>query len=494
MRAEEKQQAECGREATKLYSRWEYLDDKERERLLTLAEGGKDSPAFAAELMQNLDYNGRKDQEALLLLAGSLEGGGRDGQVSATDARLYKALSGSLATATGPDKKGSSPWKKDKGEAFLTEVGDSIREWGTNDKHAYDGIMKNWQGTQEDPMKGLLNAMSRNSSAATHYFDPNTADNLKYFMEDRDWSGGDVESKMPAESQYISARAEFGAALEAAATGRIPGSPLHSVPAHHDGAETAIFERVMGEYTEALKKDQSAVPVSMRLPMADMIADYGSDVHQILGKNMDGPTDFNNLEIDRGDLTRIIRSTAEDPNAFKAIHTSQTVVIADGLDRFPADSFRKEDRELHAWFRQSSTVLGHLDGVRGDVIYDPGQAKKDANAWQKMVNYHLYGGALTPIPILGDAVQRAVDAGTNAYMNDENVKVDAATRNNMISHYDEGQKEMYAMLRKMARARGLEKTELDASPGEYEDGLQPIAEQWYQNGIKDADMKMGERY
>ncbi|MFB7551471.1 DUF6571 family protein [Streptomyces sp. NPDC056154] len=561
MRAEEKQQAENGREAAKLYSRWEYLDDKERERLLTLAEGGKDSPAFAAELMQNLDYNGRKDQEAVLLLAGSLEGGGRDGQVSATDARLYKALSGSLATATGPDspigspggitsawtdrliatardgnglpaqhpgalkggaagwnalthlmaadagddavydpnKKGSSPWKKDEGdpvysEAFLTEVGDSIREWETNDKDAYDGVMKNWQGTQEDPMKGLLNAMSRNPSAATHYFDPNTTDNLKYFMEDRDWPGGDVESKMPTETQYTSARAELGLALESAATGRVPGSPLHPVPAHHDGAETAIFERVMGEYTEALKKDQSAVPVSMRLPMADMIADYGSDVHQILGKNMDGPTDFNNLEIDRGDLTRIIRSTAEDPNAFKAIHTSQTVVIADGLDRFPADSFRKEDRELHAWVRQSSTVLGHLDGVRGDVIYDLGQAKKDANAWQKMVNYHLYGGALTPIPILGDAVQRAVDAGTNAYMNEENVKVDAATRNNMISHYDEGQKEMYAMLRKMARARGLEKTELDASPGEYEDGLQPIAEQWYQNGIKDADMKMGERY
>ncbi|WP_327286459.1 hypothetical protein OG974_32395 (plasmid) [Streptomyces sp. NBC_00597] len=40
----------------------------------------------------------------------------------------------------------------------------------------------------------------------------------------------------------------------------------------------------------------------------------------------------------------------------------------------------------------------------------------------------------------------------------------------------------------------LRVSELDASPGEYEDGLQPTAQQWYQNGIKDADMKMGERY
>ncbi|MER7313802.1 MULTISPECIES: hypothetical protein [Streptomyces] len=37
--------------------------------------------------------------------------------------------------------------------------------------------------------------------------------------------------------------------------------------------------------------------LSMRLPMADMIAAYGSDVHQILGEEMDGPTGFNQLKI-----------------------------------------------------------------------------------------------------------------------------------------------------------------------------------------------------
>ncbi|MFJ6054854.1 hypothetical protein [Streptomyces sp. NPDC092307] len=87
-------------------------------------------------------------------------------------------------------------------EAFLHEVGDTIREWETNNDDAYDGFMKNWQGTQEDPMKGLMNAMSRNPSASTHYFDPNTTDNLKYFLEDRTWPGGEVEFKMPEETQW----------------------------------------------------------------------------------------------------------------------------------------------------------------------------------------------------------------------------------------------------------------------------------------------------
>ncbi|MFD5322589.1 DUF6571 family protein [Streptomyces sp. NPDC127092] len=559
LREEEKQQAENGREAAKLYARWEYLDDKERERLLQLAEGGKNSPAFAEQLMTNLSYRGRDQQEAVLLLAGSLEAGGRDGQLSATDARLYKALSGSLATATGPDSsigspggvtsawtdklittardgnglsnrhpgyigggaaslkdltdlmaadagdkaydpndKNASPYDKDKddpvySEAFLTEVGDTIRAWETNNDDAYDGYMKNWQGTQEDPMKGLMNAMSRNPSAATSYFDPHTTDNLKYFLDDRKWPGGDVEFKMPEETQRTSARTEFGAALEAAATGRQPGSPLNGVENRHDGAQAAIFERIAKEYTgDETYGTQSSVPVSMRTSMGNMIGDYASDVHQILGKKMDGPTDFNNLTIERGDLARLMRGVAEDPKAFGVMHHSQSVVIAEGLNGFPPESFRKEDPELRAWVKQSASVLGHLDAVRGDVIYDLGQAQKDTNGWNKMMNYHIIGAPLTAIPVAGDVLQRSIDVGTAAYMNELNAKVDEATRKDMVNHFENGENQMDAMMRKMAQEKGLTDQELDATPGEYEDGLQATAEQWYQYGIEDAQKKMGQ--
>ncbi|MEV8444887.1 DUF6571 family protein [Streptomyces parvus] len=558
-RAEEKQQAENGREAAKLYARWEHLDDEERERLLDYAEKGKNSPAFAEQLMTNLSYRGRDQQEAVLLLASSLESGGRDGQLSSTDARLYRALSGSLATATGPDSSIGTPggftsawtdklvttardgnglpmrhpgaigggaatlkdltdlmaadagdkpydpedekastYDKDKGdpvysEAFLTEVGDTIREWETNNDDAYDGVMKNWQGTQEDPMKGLLNAMSRNPSASTHYFDPNTTDNLKYFLEDREWPGGAVEDEMPDDLKRTSARAELGVALEAGATGREPGSPLHAPPAHHDEAETAIFERVLKEYSGGdASESQSSVPVAMRASVGSMIGDYASDVHQILGKKMDGPTDFNNLEVERGDLLRIMRGAAEDPKAFGVMHQSQTVVIAEGMNDYPATSYREGDEGLRAWIKQSASVLGHLDGVRGDVIYDLGQAEKDANGWNKMINYHAIGAPLTAIPVVGDAVQRSVDVGTAAYMNELNEKVDAETRRNMVDHFENGERQMDAMMRKMALEKGLSVEELDASPGEYEDHLQSAAENWYQYGIEDAQKKMGQ--
>ncbi|MDQ0984875.1 DUF6571 family protein [Streptomyces sp. V2I9] len=234
------------------------------------------------------------------------------------------------------------------------------------------------------------------------------------------------------------------------------------------------------------------MPLSMRTSVGNMLGDYASDVHQILGKKMDGPTDFNNLEADRGDLLRIVRGVAEDPKAFGVIHHSQTVVIAEGMNGYPAESFRSEDQELHAWVKQSASVLGHLDGVRGDVIYDLGQAEKDTNGWNKMMNYHVYGAPLTAIPVVGDVLQRSVDVGTAAYMNDLNSRVDAETRKNMVDHFENGESQMDAMMRGMALEKGLSEQELDASPGEYEDHLQAVAENWYQQGIEDAQKKMGQ--
>jgi hypothetical protein len=73
----------------------------------------------------------------------------------------------------------------------------------------------------------------------------------------------------------------------------------------------------------------------------------------------------------------------------------------------------------------------------------------------------------SPDGIAGDVIQRSADVGTAAYMNDLNAKVGPEPRNNVIDHYDTG-------------------------ANEY--GLLPTAQRWYQNGIRDADMKMGERF
>lgn len=50
------------------------------------------------------------------------------------------------------------------------------------------------------------------------------------------------------------------------------------------------------------------------------------------------------------------------------------------------------------------------------------------------------------------------------------------------------------MLPQMATDKRLPPAELDAGPGVYEDGFRTTAPQWYRNGMKDTDMKMGERH
>ncbi|MFJ7067616.1 hypothetical protein [Streptomyces sp. NPDC101115] len=76
----------------------------------------------------------------------------------------------------------------------------------------------------------------------------------------------------------------------------------------------------------------------------------------------------------------------------------------------------------------------------------------------------------------------AADAGDKAY--DPNDR--------KASDFENGENQMDAMMREMAKEKGLTDAELDATPGEYEDGLQATAEQWYQYGIEDAQKKLGQ--
>ncbi|MFJ9821456.1 DUF6571 family protein [Streptomyces sp. NPDC101151] len=528
------------KEAADLYARLDGLSDDEMNRLAKLTEQGKNSPVFAGELMKDLNFRGRDGQEALLLLAGNLEGGGRDGQVSSAERRLRDALSANLATATRPDAplgpSGGVPsdWTEKllktaregnglpaqhpgalEGEAtglgtltklmgagdavydgnLLSATGDEIRDYETHTKDPYPGIGDNWKGTQEDPMGGLMKAMSRNPEAAESYFDPHKNDNLDYFLKGRHWPGSNVESEMPDDLVKTSARASFGDALEAAATGRQPGTPLHAqIPVHHSAAQADIFEKSVNYYGEQSKGQQDALPAALRHPMGDMIGDYASDVHDILGKDLNGSSQFNHLDIQREALTRVMRGAAEDPKAFQTMHQSQSAVIAEGLRHFGKGSFEHSDPALHAWVKQSSSVLGYMDGIRGDVIYDMGQAQKDTNSWNKMMNYHVIGAPITGIPIVGDTMQRLVDVGTAEYMNDLNAQVDKETREHMADHFSNGRRQMDAMLEQQALDMGMKREDLDRSPGEYEDNLQSIEESWYNHGIKGADQAMGERY
>lgn len=536
------QDVENAKEAAGLYSRLDGLSDDEKKRLLQLTENGENSPVFASELMQDMNYHGRDGQEGLLLLAQSLEGDGTN-PTSDTDRRLREALSAGLATATRPDAplgpNGGEPsdWAKqlltsarngndlpqeapgslkggDTGLRILTKLmgsgnavydgsllsatGDEIRDYETHTDNPYDGISDNWQGTQEDPMKGLMDAMSRNPQAAESYFDPHQNDNLHYFLKDRHWPGAGVENQMPQDLIDSSARHSFGDALEAATTGHLPGVPTPVIPAHHDPAQAAIFSDVVNGYGHDIAGDPvGGMPAGLRHSMGGMMSDYIGDVHQILGQERDTPTDYSHLTIRNKDLIPVMRAMAEDGHAFGQVHDAETSYVAQELNKYDGQAFVDKNApgadKLQAFVGQSNAALGQMDSVRADVIYQMGEDKKSANAWNKMMQYHIIGAPITGIPLAGDTVQRLVDVGTAEYQNNLNSQVDQDTRQHLADHFSAGHDQVDAMLKQAVHSK-LPQSQwprMDQDPGQFETNLQQYGQTRYHDGLTTGVGDMG---
>ncbi|MYQ98544.1 MULTISPECIES: DUF6571 family protein [unclassified Streptomyces] len=537
------QDTKDAKEAAGLYSRLDGLDDAEMKRLLQLTEKGENSPVFASELMKDLNYRGRDSQEGLLLLAQNLEGGGLDGKMTDTERRLRDALSVNLATATrpdaplGPDGGVPSEWARKllktardgndlppqapgclsgggTGLGLLTKLmgsgnsvydgsllsatGDEIRGYETHTKHPYDGISDNWQGTQEDPMSGLMKAMSRNPAAAESYFDPRQNDNLHYFLKDRDWPGGDVENKMPQDLIDSSARHYFGDALEAASTGHPPGVRTPEIPAHHDPAQAAIFSGVVTAYGHGIAGDPvGGMPAGLRHSMGGMLSDYIGDVHEILGQERDTPTDYSGLTIQNKDLVPVMRAMAEDGHAFAQVHDAETSYVAQELDKYDGQAFVDKNApgadKLQAFVGQSNSALGQMDAVRADVIYQMGEDKKSINAWNKMMYYHLIGAPVTGIPLAGDTIQRMVDVGTAEYQNNLNSQVDQETRQHLADHFSAGHQQVDKMLEQAVHDK-LPQSQwhlMDQDPGQFENNLQGAGLTRYHDGLTNGVGYMG---
>ncbi|MCZ7432399.1 hypothetical protein [Streptomyces sp. WMMC1477] len=135
-------------------------------------------------------------------------------------------------------------------------------------------------------------------------------------------------------------RTGFGAALEAAMTGNVPGTEGSEDFAKHSPAEIRVLEHVVTEYAEAAKIDKSAIPENMRQNFANALAFYPQDVHDVLGVRGNLPTEMNDIEIDRSTMNQFIRGVAEDGTAFRTIHDSQMEVIAGDVHALSGEDLR----------------------------------------------------------------------------------------------------------------------------------------------------------
>ncbi|MGK5547251.1 hypothetical protein ACSNOH_21320 [Streptomyces sp. URMC 127] len=405
---------------------------------------------------------------------------------------------------------------------FLHDLTDDMMAAEKKDKNIWDLYgpfsKKDTKWFAYDPVDRALGIMSKNPEASTSYFDPKAVvfdreandgagvysknDRFDYLREKRDWAVmNTVDTKGNWEHTGPDAEAKdghkgFGEALQAAATGRAPGVHAAEGSPQHTDTQVRIFEDIASKYADYTATNPSGMPANMRQSMSYIVADYPKDVHDILGKGGDVQFGDHQAHIGRKELTQFIRAASEDGGAYQTMHYSQTQEAARMVERLGHDDFTKKhtsegpDIPLGGT-GESARALGALDGVRAEVIAAHRDSEIFQNNWNAKINYHAIGAPLTLIPYAGDSIQRYVDVGTSEYANNLNDKVTAKSKDELINLYDEGQKELEAMLIKRAEALDVKPHELKVAGGRGQD-LLTQAGYGYADGIGRSRRSTGE--
>ncbi|WP_125503921.1 DUF6571 family protein [Streptomyces sp. WAC 01438] len=385
--------------------------------------------------------------------------------------------------------------------AFLHELADDIRAaedpalGGNKDvwdlSHKFDASAPNktegWFAN--DPLDGLLGVMSKNPDAATAYFDPahqSGKDRLHYLQVDRDWDVvNDHRTSMKdgglvyrGDVEDADSHRGFGAALEAAMTGVVPGSDLDPESySQHSPAESRVLEEVVNFYGEAGIEDHgSAIPQNMRQNFANAVASYPSDIYQVLGKDVDFSdpdysTDPNDLDLKETSLIRFLREVSEDGGAYRTVHDSQVSFAATEIGGLTKEDLLSRPGEGQAdkakgVAQEAGYVMGTLDQIRADVLIDQRDSEIGANNWNKVYKYHVYGAPVTGLPVIGDTFQRLIDIGTGKEAEALNNEVSNRTREELINHYEEkGHPRLQNMINEHAQHVGVSSTQTTETGG-----------------------------
>ncbi|MCD9145941.1 hypothetical protein [Streptomyces albireticuli] len=350
------------------------------------------------------------------------------------------------------------------GKGFLDDLGNDII--GTEKKHP--GIWNKISGHKDvgnDPLDGLLSIMSKQPDVATSFLDPGADgknDHLKYLLKDRSWPK--LTTIGPAGVHDLSDPATqvgLGAALEAAATGHPPlaDGARPDPEARHTAAQTRVMHDTI---VLADPGSSSAAPANLRRPLANALAEYGADTHEILSGNTaypdhDGPWESNgrvNMSVDQDALRRTMRGLSEDPEAYATLHRAASDHISNEMDKLPADAQGYERKNP---LDKAGAVLGAYSAIRDDVINDKRASDYSGADWKSKMAYHILGGAVTPVTVgagkfpIGDALQRGVDYWTWEWANNMKGAADTEANIKISDNYLDTNKQMRTMIDQWAQ-------------------------------------------
>ncbi|WP_123441636.1 DUF6571 family protein [Streptomyces sp. PanSC9] len=361
-----------------------------------------------------------------------------------------------------------------------------------------------------DPLDGVLGIMSKDPATATSYLDPGPDgknDALAYLIKERDWNHvdtsnwtGNIEST-GKDSFDKDVRTGLGLALAAGATGNVPGGDGDALGRHTAAQARVMHDAVnlidygdadgkagedpkhprVGRADEVLAQDDYT---ALRDPLSQALADYTPDAVDIIDGDAPGgragKTDVYNhgddsqIQNSRSSLLRLMRGVSEsdDPTNFERIYHAQQGYMSEelmGKDFPDATAATNQARKV-------GEVTGALNAVGGDVKMDVHDGKISDAADKRFYGYHLGGGLITGIPVIGDGAQRLVDVSLNNWLAGVQGEEGALSKEELSRGNDVAQDNLDRTFDAWGRERHINPDVTEAAAGEarqsYVDGRQ----------------------
>ncbi|MET8539227.1 hypothetical protein ABZW03_01010 [Kitasatospora sp. NPDC004799] len=437
------------------------LSVEELTRFNALLEKRKNDPAFAEQFATTLGPRGTLDFWRDVNDPTKFPGGYSKERNEAMK-KLQASLGVTLGTATQSHSQAMQDWKnkmielgpqlvtRDHGGPlprgyqlmsslmrsgeydtdFLNSYGESLLKFERDADMRPQGVwvpMSNeprWdhltEGRGGDPVAGFLESLSHNPQASTRFLDPGeprTNDHLKYLLDDRHWP-----DEISRQAKYVQDKHALGLAIEAAATGDRAGQ--EDGVRHHSEAQARVMRDSINMLDGGIKNE--GLPDGMQRPIANALADYAADTHDILsGSNraakdhsgedasgvwVDPATGETRMATDKGSLIRVLRGVADDPESHHIVQQAEMVHVAQTLAELPPNVGEKEWKGVMA---NSSVALGVYDAVQADAILDQRDDDTKVAAWRAKGLYQGIGTPLklVPVPGVADMAQSLLGSG-----------------------------------------------------------------------------------
>ncbi len=156
-------------------------------------------------------------------------------------------------------------------------------------------------------------------------------------------------------------------------TGRPPGAAPPESTLEHDAERVRVLEEVVKGYADHVEDDPEAMPEEIRRNMANALAFYADDIHDIIGLHGDFSTRElstrpNDVDVDRATMADFIRGIAEDAEAFRMVRESHLALVAEGIRGLGREDFTEGSDEAQGVALVGGNTMGVLDRIGAEAL------------------------------------------------------------------------------------------------------------------------------